>query len=225
MPTLFLHAIEHLAAGALRGAGVAKDAAASVARSIRRAEADGIRLVGLGYLPTYLVHVRGGRVLGYAVPMVRQDKVPTVSVDAGDGFAHAGEPIPEGWALDAAGQPTTDPVEALRGSMAPFGGVKGASVALMVELLSAGLTGASFSKDARAYAVADAPPPGIGRFVVAFDPDAFDPGFFQRIELLFAVMLEQDGVRLPSDKRLAARARADKDGVDVDKATLAACQS
>ena len=51
--------------------------------------------------------------------------------------------IPEGWALDAGGMPTTDPVQALRGTMVPMGDAKGAALALMVEILSATLTGSN----------------------------------------------------------------------------------
>ncbi|HEX2082251.1 MAG TPA: Ldh family oxidoreductase, partial [Xanthomonadaceae bacterium] len=53
-----------------------------------------------------------------------------------------GERIPEGWALDAEGRPTTDPEAALKGAMLPLGDAKGAALALMIELLAAGLTGA-----------------------------------------------------------------------------------
>ena len=56
-----------------------------------------------------------------------------------------GEPIPEGWGIDADGNPTTDPAAALAGAQLPFGGYKGASIALMVELLAGALVGDLFS--------------------------------------------------------------------------------
>ena len=62
-----------------------------------------------------------------------------------------GEKIPEGWALDDARQPTTDPDAALRGTMVPMGDAKGTALALMVELLAAGLTGANFAAEASSY--------------------------------------------------------------------------
>lgn len=58
--------------------------------------------------------------------------------------AKKGESIPLGWALDAEGQPTTDPKKGMEGSMLPMGGVKGAMLALIVELLVTTLTGAHF---------------------------------------------------------------------------------
>ena len=62
-----------------------------------------------------------------------------------------GEPIPEGWALDADGKPTTDPTAALAGTMLPLGDAKGTALALMVELLAAGLTGANFAAEASSF--------------------------------------------------------------------------
>lgn len=135
--------------------------------------------------------------------------------------AREGRPLPPGWALDAEGEPTTDAQAALKGSMLPFGGVKGGALNLMVDLLAAGLTGANFSKDVPYYARTDGPPTGVGQFVVAFDPAAFDKGYAGRIETLFAAMLAQDGVRLPGDRRLAARERTAREGVMVDEALLA----
>jgi (2R)-3-sulfolactate dehydrogenase (NADP+) len=62
-----------------------------------------------------------------------------------------GERIPEGWALDQDGQPTTDADAALKGTMLPLGDGKGTALALMVELLAAGLTGANFAADASSF--------------------------------------------------------------------------
>jgi (2R)-3-sulfolactate dehydrogenase (NADP+) len=149
-------------------------------------------------------------------PLVIDQATSVVTKVALRARADAGEALPEGWALDAGGQPTTDPQAALAGSLLPFGGAKGGALALMIELLSAGLTGAHFSKDASPYAKADGPPPGVGQFFTVWDPAAFDAGFPGRIEELFAAMLAQDGVRLPGDRRLAARSRTLHAGVEVD---------
>ena len=58
------------------------------ARSIRDAEAEGIRTVGLSYLPTYCDHLACGKVIGDAVPTVARPRPATVVVDAGNGFCH-----------------------------------------------------------------------------------------------------------------------------------------
>ena len=70
-----------------------------------------------------------------------------------------GERVPEGWALDPEGRPTTDPDAALRGTMLPLGDAKGTALALMVELLAAGLTGANFAAEASSFLDAKGPPP------------------------------------------------------------------
>jgi len=120
--------------------------------------------------------------------------------------AKEGRAIPEGWALDAAGNPTTDAEAAMAGSMAPMGGAKGAALALMVELLAAGLSGASFGHEASSMFSAEGPPPGLGHLILAIDPARFGGHFADRAETLFAAIAEQPGARLPGARRIAARA-------------------
>ena len=88
MPQLTLDAVEDLARRVLRGAGASDLQAGATARSIREAEADGIRNVGLGYLPTYADHVLCGKVVGHAVPEMFRPRPAVVAVNARNGFAH-----------------------------------------------------------------------------------------------------------------------------------------
>jgi (2R)-3-sulfolactate dehydrogenase (NADP+) len=71
-----------------------------------------------------------------------------------------GERIPDDWALDETGRPTSDPEAALKGTMLPLGDAKGTALALMVELLAAGLTGASYAADASSFLDDKGGPPG-----------------------------------------------------------------
>ncbi|TPI56065.1 malate dehydrogenase [Mesorhizobium sp. B3-1-3] len=80
--------------------------------------------------------------------------------------SYEGKPIPIGWAVDENGLDTTDPTRAMSGSLLPFGGRKGANVALMVEMLSAGLSGGSWSIDAAHFGVGSECP-SIGLTVLA----------------------------------------------------------
>lgn len=96
--------------------------------------------------------------------------------------ADRGETIPEGWAADEHGNPTTDPVAALAGAALPFGGVKGANIALLVEALGT-LAGGSFSIDADNEGPT---PPRIGTWVIAIDPAVFGGDFVERTEAHFA---------------------------------------
>jgi len=100
--------------------------------------------------------------------------------------------------------------------MAPSGGYKGAALALMVEILAAGLTGASWSFQASDLGTDEGGPPNIGQFFMAIDPAAFGGAALgDRLEILFEAMLAQEGVRLPGDRRHAHRAKAEREGVEV----------
>jgi (2R)-3-sulfolactate dehydrogenase (NADP+) len=132
-----------------------------------------------------------------------------------------GERIPEGWALDENGKPTTDPDSALRGTMMPAGEAKGTALALMVELLAAGLTGANFAAEASSYLDAKGPPPGTGQLIVAFDPLAFSGDTISRFVVLASSIEQQAGARLPGARRIAARKKAAAEGLNVADALLA----
>jgi (2R)-3-sulfolactate dehydrogenase (NADP+) len=128
-----------------------------------------------------------------------------------------GKPLPKGWALDGTGKPTTDPKAALHGgSLLPAGGYKGVGIALLVEIMAAGLTGANFSFTASSFANNDGGPPRTGQFFIAIASTTFaGPGFADRLEELFTRMLAEPGTRLPGDKRLAARKQTKIAGVTV----------
>jgi (2R)-3-sulfolactate dehydrogenase (NADP+) len=85
---LSLDDVLDIATRMLRASGASPLQADATARSIRDAEADGIRTIGLSYLPTYCDHVACGKVLGDAVPTVANPRPATVVVDAGNGFCH-----------------------------------------------------------------------------------------------------------------------------------------
>jgi delta1-piperideine-2-carboxylate reductase len=136
----------------------------------------------------------------------------------------ADKSIPLGWAIDEHGQPTTDPVAALAGAMLPFGGYKGTALALMIELLAGPLIGDLTSAESMKEDNGAGSPPLGGELIIAFDPARFAGGqaveHMQRAEALFADLKSQDGVRLPGDRRLAARTRSAKDGILVPKPLL-----
>lgn len=127
--------------------------------------------------------------------------------------------ISEGWALDKNGNPTTNAQAALEGTMLPIGDAKGAALALMVEILSAGLARANFAFQASSFFDAEGPPPGIGQSFILLDPDAFGgAGFADHVELLLSEVVSQDGARLPGERRLASRERARRSGVEIPEA-------
>ncbi len=136
--------------------------------------------------------------------------------------AREGKPIPEGWALDPDGNPTTDPEVGLKGSMAPSGGYKGVGVALLVETFAAALAGATLGKDASPFSGTAGGPPKTGQFFIAIDPGATSGGLFaDRITALADAIHAQEGAHLPGDGRASKREKALTDGVAVSTATLA----
>ena len=118
----------------------------------------------------------------------------------------AGKPIPEGWALDGEGNPTTDAAAAMAGSMVPMGGAKGAALALMVELLTVGLTGSSYAWEASSLFDDKGPPPDLAHFVLVLDPARFAGDFTARAEAMVAAIEAEAGARLPGARRFAERA-------------------
>ncbi|MGC6527936.1 MAG: Ldh family oxidoreductase [Paracoccaceae bacterium] len=136
--------------------------------------------------------------------------------------AAEGAEIPLGWALDAEGNPTTDPNAGLKGSMAPAGGYKGVGIALVTEIMAAALTGATLGIDASPFSGTAGGPPKTGQFFLAIDPEATSGGVFsERITALIGAIHDQDGAHLPVDGRRAKRQEAQEKGVAVNVATLA----
>jgi (2R)-3-sulfolactate dehydrogenase (NADP+) len=130
-----------------------------------------------------------------------------------------GERIPEGWALDAEGRPTTDPDAALAGTMVPLGDAKGTALALMVELLAAGLPKATYAADATSFLDAKGGPPATGQTVIAIDPTAFGgPAVIDHFEVLARQIEDEPGARLPGSRRLQLRDKAALDGIVIDEA-------
>ncbi|MEC8199648.1 MAG: Ldh family oxidoreductase [Pseudomonadota bacterium] len=136
--------------------------------------------------------------------------------------AREGHSIPKGWALDKDGNDTTDPAAALEGVQLPFGGHKGNAIMIMVELLSAGLTGGNFCFDAQeqvdAFGGHDAGPSNAGQIFILIDPKGFHETFSDRVEALFGKILAQEGTRIPGDRRYANRARSATDGIECQAA-------
>lgn len=126
-----------------------------------------------------------------------------------------GKPIPEGWAIDKHGQPTTDPAAALEGAQLTFGSYKGSSIALMVELLAGALVGDLFSYESTEQDKAGTGAPFGGEFILAIDPSTFNSsnGHLDHAEELFERLLSQEGTRLPGDRR--HRTRASQSSVEI----------
>ena len=108
----------------------------------------------------------------------------------------AGESIPEGWALDADGQPTTDPDAAIKGSLVSMGGYKGWGFGLMAEFLAAGLTGSLASMDVKPLKAPTGVPHDLGQYYILIDPSD-SSSFAERINQVAAAVATEEGGRIP----------------------------
>ena len=306
-------------ASVFAAAGATEPNAASVARALVMAEADGLKGHGLSRVPTYLAMLKAGKIVGDATPVATRPKPGVLAIDAANGFAYPaidlalaelpaiaraqgvaiapirrsnhcgaaglhverlaeeglvallfantpgamapwggskpvfgtnpiafaaplagrdplvidmalskvargpivaarqkGDSIPEGWALDAEGRPTTDAAAALAGTMVPLGDAKGATLAMMVEILAAALVGAHFAFEASSFIDAEGGPPETGQLILAIDPAGMGGAVFaERMTTLAAAIEAQDGTRLPGARRLNLRAKAMAEGIEV----------
>jgi (2R)-3-sulfolactate dehydrogenase (NADP+) len=146
--------------------------------------------------------------LAFAAPL---DEGPPLLIDQASSatafvelrrYADRSETLPAGWAVDADGQPTTDPRAALRGALLAFGGARGANIALMVEVLAAGLAGANWALDAPSFTSGDRSP-GAGLLVIAIAPALLAPDFPHRLRLQLD-RLAKLGVHIPGRRTAAA---------------------
>ena len=117
---------------------------------------------------------------------------------------YEGRAIPEGWALDAEGQPTTDPDKALKGSLCSAGGYKGWGFGLMAEVMAAAMTGSVNSLDVAGLKLPDGPPHRLGQMYLLMDSTSFTDRFGDRLARLADAVAEDDGARLPGRGRKPA---------------------
>ncbi len=126
-------------------------------------------------------------------------------------------PIPPEWALDAHGEPTTDPHAALKGSMLPIGGAKGAALALMVEVFAGAMAGPNLSFESTDFFAAEGEPPALGQFMIAF---AIDEAATAGVARILEAIAAQDGARPPGDRRIAAREASQREGLRVPRVLI-----
>lgn len=142
-------------------------------------------------------------------PMVVDLALSTVARGKIAAFANRGELLPEGWALDSNGQPTTDPHIALAGMLSPLGGAKGFALAFLVEAFTAGLIGPRLSKDLPDFfdRKSVAQPQGIAHLLVLVDPRQTDvnsdPQAATERFANLAAATNAAGGRTPGARRLA----------------------
>ncbi|MFC2968521.1 Ldh family oxidoreductase [Acidimangrovimonas pyrenivorans] len=113
----------------------------------------------------------------------------------------AGEAIPLGWAVDRDGKATTDPAEALAGSLVSAAGYKGWALGLLAEFLAAGMTGSVNSLDVRGLKAETGPPHDLGQFYILIDPAGQAAALADRIRRVADAIADDPAVRIPGSRR------------------------
>jgi len=134
--------------------------------------------------------------------------------------AAEGREIEPGHAIDAEGNPTTDPAAGLKGAQLPVGGPKGFGLGLMVDILGGVLTGSHCSYEASMFATTEGGPPNVGQTIIAMDPAFYSEGFIEHLETMVAAMTEGNEVRVPGERRAALRAQYGVGGIEVPQSLI-----
>ncbi|MFD2741183.1 Ldh family oxidoreductase [Sulfitobacter aestuarii] len=142
--------------------------------------------------------------------------------------AREGDAIPEGWAIDPEGRPTTDANAALRGSLLPFGGHKGMALAMIVEILAASLSGAAHSERLNPEGGVQSASGGLNAFCLLLSPDNMTPGGRAGYDRHMAAWTqtycaagETVSVRIPGERAAQSEAQARKEGVPLARSVAA----
>jgi LDH2 family malate/lactate/ureidoglycolate dehydrogenase len=183
----------------------------------------------------------GGRVaffgtnpLAFTAPGPSQDDPPVVvdmatSVVARGNIimaARRGQPIPEGWAIDAEGHATTDPNAALAGAVLPMANAKGYALAMMIEILSAIIPGTSWGPHVHSPYNDWTTPTDSGLWCLAIhlEPLMSPEEYETRLGGMLSAMRETPAIagqriRFPGERRAEVRAVREKEGIPVDATT------
>lgn len=137
--------------------------------------------------------------------------------------AQGARPIPEGWAVDENGLPTTDAAAGLRGALLTFGGERGANIALMVEMLAGGIAGGAWGLDAPAFDKGTESP-AAGLLVLAIAPAVLGDGVSARMAAQVD-RLAREGVHIPGRRKRTVHDGAARQGLRIDAAVVAAVKA
>jgi L-2-hydroxycarboxylate dehydrogenase (NAD+) len=138
--------------------------------------------------------------------------------------AQRGEPMPEGWMIDALGRPLTDPRRAEEGFLLPIGGYKGSGLALVFGLLAGTLNGAAFGRDVIDFNKDDTTPTNTGQVIVALDIARFSPveAFKRNVDAVIREMRNSkrmhgvERIRLPGEQSHATWLERSVTGVPMN---------
>ncbi len=174
----------------------------------------------------------GTNPFAFACPSKNEGKVlldMATSIVAKSKFLEAkekGETLSEGWALDCNGNPTTDPIEAIKGFVLPMAGAKGYGIALMIDIMSGMLSGASCLDKVGKFYSNDGGSMDVGQMFVAIDPtQIYDGDFYEDMDNYISHIRSSECVNgkeilIPGDRKFAARKHNDEKGIEITEETM-----
>lgn len=207
---------------------------------VRDAARRGFMAIGASNAPVTMAYFGGRtRAVGtnpFAIAAPRGEHPPLVLDGATSAVARGkiivaaseGRPIPDGWAIDVDGNPTTDANRALEGSVLPFAGPKGSGLAMMIDLLCGVVAGADFGRHIGDMYENWTRPQNVGHVFLAIRPGDDPEPFLERIEAFVGDVATlppaagNERVLLPGDVEEMAAADASREGVRVARSTVAA---
>ena len=144
-----------------------------------------------------------------------------------------GEAIPLGWALDPAGVPTTNPLEALKGFVQPIGNHKGYGLALMVDILAGVLSGGAVGTEVKSMFQQTSEAQRVSHFFIAIDPSRIlgIDAYYERMETLCRLMTSTppfdaaSPVMIPGEIEARTYAERHLGGIPMRPKELAALQA
>ena len=120
----------------------------------------------------------------------------------------ANKPLPEGWALDINGNPTTNPDEALSGLVLPMAGFKGYAISMLIDVLSGVLSGSSFLNKVGSFYCDKNDSMNVGYYITVIDTkivcgDEYDKNIVEFVDLLRnSECIDGRTISIPGDDRI-----------------------
>lgn len=135
------------------------------------------------------------------------------------------EKLKEGWALDQNGNPTTDPMEAIKGFVLPMAGFKGYGIAMAIDILSGFLSGAGYLKNVNKFYSQDGKGMNVGQMFVAINPSmVYEGDFIEDMDgyintIRSSKVMEGRTIAIPGDDRISKREMSLESGIDLSDDT------
>lgn len=169
----------------------------------------------------------GTNPLSYAIPAFRQKPIVfdmSTSVVAKSKINQAreiGAKIPEGWALDVNGEPTTDPNEAVRGLVLPMAGAKGYGLSMMIDIIAGVLSNAAFLDGVGRFYDSNRNGMNVGHVFIAIDPQrVYGPDFYEQmdkyiIKIKSSISVDNSVIRIPGERKLEMLEKSILKGMEI----------